>query len=111
MTAYVIAGSEFMEGGPIYMHDGGPSEAKRKAVLLPLTMRSVGTECASAFRLQTETLCKLQMCYFVTKKWTRTFSGAAVCIVKLLYNLIQNEFKKSFHFTYNNLVFQLKEII
>jgi len=32
MAAYVITVSEFREGGPIYMHDGGESKAKQIAV-------------------------------------------------------------------------------
>lgn len=60
MTAYVIAGSEFMEGGPIYMHDRESSVSKRKAVLLSLTM---GPGSASAFRMQSKAHCTSQIHY------------------------------------------------
>lgn len=33
MESYVINGSEFTEGGPIYMHDGGEIKPKKIAVL------------------------------------------------------------------------------
>ncbi len=44
-VSYVIKGSEFAEGGPIYMHDGGESKAKQIAVLSFLSEHVVCTEC------------------------------------------------------------------
>lgn len=49
MAAYVIKVSEFIEGGPIYMHDGGESKAERIAVLWFLSEHGEGTECVPVF--------------------------------------------------------------
>lgn len=45
LVSYVIKGSEFAEGGPIYMQNRGESKAKQIAVLSFLSERAVGTEC------------------------------------------------------------------